>query len=292
MRGRMRCHGERPLWRLAVGTVLGLMLLGGAAAAATPSQDAGTVLPDATYKLTVHGDLYIGPEGTVTDLELRNADLTTEIAALVDRQVRKWRFEPILVDGRAVNAKTRMKLELSLEPVAGGHQLRVVGVGFGNPVRHSRRLRPPDYPMEARRADVGADVTLLLTIDAEGRVAKVDVRSTSLTGKGPQEVMVAWADMFEHSAKLGARRWRFEMTESVDGKPVSTRVLVPVSFRIEGMERNWVTMVPVVRPGHYLERGSRDDDARLADASGGGTGEPQAIDSRFRLKDEVVGRAL
>ena len=82
------------------------MLLGGAVSAATPSQDPGTVLREATYELTVHGELYIGPEGTVTDLKLRSADLSPEIAAMVDRQVRKWRFEPILVDGRAVNAKT------------------------------------------------------------------------------------------------------------------------------------------------------------------------------------------
>lgn len=292
MRGHRQGRGARHPLRLGLGMALGLALLGGTAIATTPTQRSDVVHPQATYQITVDGDLYIGTEGAVTDCKLRNDDLTPAIAALVDKQVRSWRFEPILVDGRAVKAKTSLKLVLTASPVAGGYQLHVTGVGFGNPVRRSQGLKPPEYPMVARQVGIGADVTLVLTIDGDGHVAAADVESTSLSGKGPPRVMVQWADLFERSAKVAARRWRFDMTETVDGKAVSTRVRVPVSFRIDGMQGKWTAMVPVVRPGHYLKHDDGNDGMRLAATGGRASQEPQALDTRFRLKDKVIGRAL
>jgi TonB family protein len=273
---------------------LAMLLLGGAAVAATPSRGPDVAEPQPTYRIKVEGDLYIGTEGMVTDFRLRSTDLAPDIAAMVGKGVRSWRFEPILVDGRPVNAKTSLELELSLLPVAGGYQLKVVGLGFGNPVRQSHSLQPPEYPSQARRVGLEADVGLVLTVDGDGRVAAVDVESTSLSGKGPQRVMVQWADLFERSAKVAARRWRFEMTETVGGMAVSTRVRVPVQFRITGGQSNWTAFVPVVRPGHYaeLKRGDGKDDAQLAASDDRASQQPQALDTRFRLKDDVIGKVL
>lgn len=283
--------GQRWLFALGVALGLGLALSSGIAIATTPSGRPDVAQKQATYRITVNGDLFIGPDGAVTDYKLRSDDLTPVIAGLVDKQVRSWRFEPILVDGRAVRAKTSLKLELTVAPVAGGYQLHVAGVGFGNPVRTSRGLKPPEYPSLASRAGVGSDVMLVLTVDGSGDVVKADVESTSLSGKGPQRVVEQYADMFEYSAKAAARRWHFDMTERIDGKAVTTRVRVPVLFRMAGVE-GWTAMVPVLRrPGHYLESSGRDD-VQLAAAGDSATQEPQALDTRFRLKDDVVGRAL
>jgi len=295
MHGDRRERGARhPSW-FGRGIALALVLVGGAAVAATPGQRPEVVQTQATYEITVDGDLQIGTEGRVTDFKLRSRDVTADIAALVDKQVRSWRFEPILVDGRAVNAKTSLALQLTLSPIAGGYTLHVANVRFGNPVRRSRNLRPPTYPMVARRGGVGAEVTLILTVDGDGHVSEVDVESTSLSGKGPHQVMVQWADLFESSAKMAAHRWSFDMTEAIDGHPTGTRVRVPVLFIMEGMESKWTAWVPVPRPGHYAEPDdddAGDDGARLADAGSPRSQEPQALDSRFHLKDDVIGRAL
>lgn len=277
-------------WLPSLGAVIGLALLSGIAIATTPSDRPDVMQKQATYQVTIEGDLYVGPDGTVTDYQLRSDDLSQVIAGLVDKQVRSWRFEPILVDGRAVRAKTSLKLALTVSPVAGGYRLHVAGVGFGNPVRRSQGLKPPEYPSLASRAGVGGEVMLVLTVDGSGDVVEADVESTSLSGKGPQRVVEQYADMFEYSAKAAARRWHFDMTERIDGKAMTTRVRVPVSFRIAGV-KGWTAMVPVLRPGHYLESHGHDD-AQLAAAGDSATQEPQALNTRFRLKDEVVGRAL
>jgi TonB family protein len=270
---------------------LGLALLGGTAIATPPPDQANVAQKLPTYRLEANGDLYIGSDGAVTDYKLRSDDLTPSIAALIDKQVRSWRFEPILVDGRAVKAKTSLKLVLTASPVAGGYQLHVAGVGFGNPVRRSQdQLKPPEYPMAARHAGVGAEVVLVLTLDGEGRVTAADVESTSLSGKGPQRVMEQWADLFEHNAKGAARRWRFDMTERIDGKAKTMRIRVPFEFRMADWH-GWTANVPVLRPGHYLEADDHDD-VKLAAAGDRASQEPQALDTRFKLKDKVVGRAL
>lgn len=246
--------------------------------------------PRPAYHLSAEGDLYISADGSVLDYKLQSKNLSPEIAVLVDKKIRGWRFEPIIVDGKPVTAKTRLDLSLNATPVPGGYQLRIAGVGFGNPVRKPLGLKPPTYPIPANRAGVEADVVLLLTLNGNGRVVKSDVERTSLSGKGPQRVVTQWADMFEKSAQDAVRHWRFELTEQVDGKAASkSRVRIPVIYRLDNT-KGWRAMVPVVRPGHYLQF---EDDKRLANASMAPTDQrPQSLDSDFILRDKVIGTAL
>lgn len=272
------------------------MLLGAVTMCLPIGQAGGTPQAQATsprpsYHLSADGDIYIAPDGTVIDYKLDSKDLAPEVAKLVDARIRRWRFEPIRLDGKPVIAKTRMTVELDAIPVADGYQLRVAGVGFGNPRRtHPENMKPPRYPLPARRAGVEAQVLLLLSVDAQGKVAKVEIQSTSLSGKGPQQVMTQWADMFEDSAGDAARHWHFEMTEQVGGQPLAlTRVRVPVTYRMED-HRGWHALVPVVRPGHYAKIAV--DERIAAAAAGPGDQEPRSLDSRFKLRDKVVGTTL
>jgi len=276
----------------AIGVCIGMLPIPAHALESPPGQRASAQQP--AFHLRVEGDLYVGPDGAVIDYRLRDKALTPEIAALVDKQVRGWRFEPILVDGSAVTAKTRLSLELNAIPVAAGYQLRIAGLGFGNPTRRSNNLQPPKYPMAARVRGVEAEVILILSVDGRGHVVKTDVESTSLSGKGPQRVVTQWADMFEDSAKDAARHWSFEMTESVDGETAAvTPVRVPVNYRMED-SRGWRAMVPVERqPGHYIEPGQAGAGTRLANSGPPNDREqPQALESRFKLMNQVIGTTL
>ena len=58
-------------------------------------------------ELTARGEIQIAPDGHVSDYELKTK-LAPSVAQALDRAVRGWRFEPVLVDGRAVAAKTTM----------------------------------------------------------------------------------------------------------------------------------------------------------------------------------------
>lgn len=267
--------------------LLGCAIAGQAIAVEAPVPDSRP--PNASYQLSAGGELFLAPDGTVADVKLkRDRGLTPEIAALVEKRVRSWRFEPVLVDGKAVMAKTRLNLSLRAEPVAGGYRLRVQGLGFGNPV-HTNRMQPPEYPMAARRAGVEAQVVVIATLDADGNVADVEVGRTSLSMKGSPKALARWASVFEKTALAAAKQWKFQPSEVVDGRTVArTSVSVPIDYqmRYDNMPGGWHQLIPV--PG----RGIDDADAQMAMASLAQDGRPQALDPRFKLKDAVVGTLL
>ena len=62
-------------------------------------------------EMSADGEIRIAPDGHVTDYKLKST-LSPTIAALVDRNVRSWRFEPIVVDGNPVAAKTALLAEI------------------------------------------------------------------------------------------------------------------------------------------------------------------------------------
>ena len=77
---------------------------------------AGAAQADDTARFTaeVEGSLTIGPEGQVVDVQLRDAAWMGE--AVVEgylQTIRGWRFEPIVEDGKAVNATGEMRLRLA-----------------------------------------------------------------------------------------------------------------------------------------------------------------------------------
>lgn len=268
--------------------LLGCAIAGQAIAVEAPVPDSRP--PDASYMLSASGELFLAPDGTVADVKLaRNRGLTPEIAALVESRVRTWRFEPVLVDGKAITAKTRLNLELRAEPVAGGYRLRVQGLGFGNPVRNTNQMRPPEYPRAARVAGLEAQVVVVATLDADGNVAEATVGSTSLSMTGSPKVLGRWATLFEKAALAAAKQWKFQLTEVVDGRTIArTSVSVPIEYRIryDNMPEGWHQLVPV--PG----RGTGDAETRMAMASLAQGGQPQALDPRFKLKDAVVDTLL
>lgn len=245
----------------------------------------------ATYGIEVEGDLYIGTDGSVRDYKLQSRDLTPEIAAAVDKRIRDWRFEPILVDGQPVVAKTKLKLQLQAEPIAEGYRLRVASIGFGGPQLNRPKLAPPRYPESALRAGVEADVTLVLRLDQNGRVTEAEAEQTSLSGKGPERIMREWAEIFEKNALSTARRWSFQLTEEVGGETAAmTSVRIPVKYRMSGRE-GWRAMVPV---GPRKPLPWADAETGLASVAPVDLkdGETQSLDSRFKLKDKMVGTLL
>lgn len=74
------------------------------------------------------------------------------------------------------------------------------------------------YPPQLRRAGIGGVVQLELTVDKTGKVEKNSV-----------EVVVAAAPVLGEAAKSVAERLEFRPAE-VNGAPVRTRVLIPLTF--------------------------------------------------------------
>jgi hypothetical protein len=247
-------------------------------------------------ELTARGEIQIAPDGHVSDCLLKS-DLAPTVAKLVDRTVRSWRFEPVVIDGKAVAAKTTMSIRLHGEPAPGdSYSLRIASVSFG--VLTRGKLAPPEYPYDARRVGLGARVELYLVIDVNGKVVEATPRQTSLDMRARSEREAeVWRERFERASVKAAEKWRYDPSEFVDDKPMSKRyALAPIEFTITkrgagSAESDWTAYVP--GPVHPAPWGKSDadrkDEARFAQLS---NGETASTNSHFHLKDDVVGKTL
>lgn len=204
-----------------------------------------------SYALSTEGSITIDVDGLVREYRLDRGDkIPPEIAANLDRGIKKWRLEPIMVDGRAVNAKTAMKLDMEIDPYQEGYRMKVTNVSFGTPTQKSASLKPPKYPKLAQRAGIQARVVLVLALDVNGEVVRAVPEQVSLSGTGREKIVQEWRQIFEESALVAARRWKFTINETFEGKaPQETLVRIPVDYQL-GDEPHWMALYPVKMPSH------------------------------------------
>ncbi|HEX7768706.1 MAG TPA: hypothetical protein VF422_01620, partial [Dokdonella sp.] len=161
--------------------------------------------------MVADGEVRIDAEGRVSDYGL-SSELTPEIAALVDRSVRRWRFEPILQDGRPVIAKTALRIRLLAKRStddSDNYTVSIASVEFGAP-RRSSAGKPPSYPRLAASARLGAKVLLLLRIDDTGKVVEALPYQTSLGARTRSERDAeAWRELFERAGIAAAKTWKY-----------------------------------------------------------------------------------
>ena len=141
----------------------------------------------AFYELNVEGEVRIAPDGHVNDYRIKN-ELAAPVAALVRKNVLAWHFDPILVDGKAVEAKTAMHLQLHTESAGNTDEfvVRIASIDFGTPTRSSS-VRPPRYPGAAIEARLGAKVVLSARLDETGKVVEAVPYQTSLDARARRE---------------------------------------------------------------------------------------------------------
>lgn len=267
--------------------------LGFAAAAFASCVCAATPAP--ALDLAADGEIQLSTEGNVSDYRL-TTPLGPELSALIANAVRSWRFEPVVVDGQPVVAKTTMHLDLHAEPADGkdSYRIRVSQVRFGEPKRDGH-MRPPHYPMSAVSARLGARVLLAVRLDETGKIIDAMPYQTSLDARASSEVEAErWRKEFEVASIAAARAWHWDLAEKINGKTVGTSAIVPVIFSIKGTGHDvrpgqWKAYVPgPVHDVPWMQKGGTDERQLAALGDDGAL----SLDSHFRLKDDVVGKAL
>jgi len=244
------------------------------------------------FTLSLAGDLVVDETGAVKRYQLDH-DVAPTLAQLVQRNVDSWRFEPILVDGRPVVARTRMRLALSARDRGNGDLvMKVDSVGFGE-VKPRPGQVPPRYPKAALKDGIEARVMLTVKIDADGNVIDAHPYQTSLSRKGHEQRNRA---LFEKVSLEAVRQWKYEPGEEIDGKPIAGVVQIPIEYTlaqgrsVKEMQRHnqrWRSYIPgPVTPAPWA-------DAQALAALDEGVGDQAiALESRFRLKSDVVGKTL
>lgn len=248
-------------------------------------------------ELAARGEIAIAPDGHVSDYKL-TTHLAPNVVQALDKAVRNWRFEPVVVDGKAVAAKTTMSIQLHGEPKPEDkdtYSLSVSSVHFG--VLTQAKQVAPEYPSDAIAARLGARVVLYLVIDANGKVVQALPGQTSLDKRARSEHEAElWRRRFERASIAAALQWKYDPSEYIDGKPMANRhAIAPIEFGLKRMgdpdPEGWKAYVPgPVHPAPWATTAtSGDDEQRLAQIS---NGETASANSNFRLKDDVIGKAL
>ncbi len=190
------------------------------------------------YTADARGEITIGADGRVLAVELDDrAALGGEVASTFERQISGWRFEPILEDGRPVNAIARMQLRLVAINEAGedGTRIGIRQVWFTDPPGAApatgvpaSRITPPVFPTKAHRAGVGADLMLVLRLDDDGAVVDAALDTVHLLGLS----VIRTADIgkrvkdFSEASLRAAAKWSIR---GIEGNVVR----VPVRFTVD-----------------------------------------------------------
>lgn len=247
--------------------------------------------PAPSYSMDATGKIEIGPDGAVREFEI-DPGLPKAVRGLIKESVPNWRFEPVLVAGRAVVARTRMTLELSAHP-SGDDQYRIQldNAWFGTPQQRGK-IKLPRYPKEAMRAGFGARVLLHAKLDAQGNVTDVHAYQTSLSRDGYTGTVNRLRERFEAASLLAAKQWKYDPAELIDGEASGITVTIPISFELTPMddaENRWQSYIPgPITPAPWVDANS----VAAQQTDGLADGAAAALDSRFKLLSNVIGKAL
>lgn len=223
----------------------------------------------------VDGWIEVGPDGRVAGYEAITT-LGEPLASRLRSMVEAFRFEPVLVDGRPVLARARMRLALVASELPD-RSLRVAveNVTFPDP---DGTERPADAPVltVARRtavrypeavAGTGLCARVLVAVQAnpDGSLREVGVRQSALLhARGSERQVQDALAHFENAALQGISRWQLAVANP-EKRALTADVLtglVAVEFQVDGG--------PEPRPGTWAweTRSARRDavwlDARLA----------------------------
>lgn len=208
----------------------------------------------AEASMLVTGELWVTPTGHVGGFTLDKPDeLSAPVKSLVAKVVPQWRFEPVLLHGKPVNAKARMNLRVVASRSGTAKDSITIRIGstyFGDMKSaqgiemHKRRW--PVYPQMAIKARAGGTVYLVAELASDGTVKRIAVEQVNLTSVGPERVVKRLREALAEASIDAVKDWTFS---SATPKP-DQFVRVPLNFQISDNHRStsgygeWESYVP------------------------------------------------
>lgn len=176
------------------------------------SQAAEPLIFNASAKIDVDAT------GAVTRVEPSDK-LSPALQELVKEQVSGYRFETPLHNGVKAAGSTYVTLGGCAVPDGAGYKVSLAYKNAG-PRFVGQEFLPPRYPERAYRNGAEADAVVAYVIQADGTVALDGIRYKGT----PSEKRY-----FDKALEAWVAQFRYE-PETVAGKPVKTKLEVPVSF--------------------------------------------------------------
>ncbi|WP_242112787.1 energy transducer TonB [Luteimonas aquatica] len=224
----MRKH----LWIL-----LALLPLAFAAGAASRA----TILKNAELSTVVTGTVDIAPDGGVAEYRLDKPEALTQAATdLVGQHVPKWRFEPVLVDGKPARVRAKMYLRLAMRAIDEQNlRLEIRSAHFASLDPASgqdvigKSITPPKYPPNAIRSGYVGVVYLVMRVGRDGKVEDAVAEQVNLKFYRDQASMDAARRMLSEATLAAAKKWKFTVpAQGPVADQSSWTVRFPVDFSL------------------------------------------------------------
>lgn len=191
--------------------------------------------------MPVTGTIDLDAAGGVSGYTLdRPEALPKSVVTLVGNTVSTWRFEPVVIDGKARNVRTPMRLLLGARQLeSGNYGVQVRDASFGNQknpdLPKGRQMSPPEYPADAEYAGVQGTVFLVIRIDRNGEPAQIAVQQVNMRTLAPARDMERNRKWLADASLAAARRWRFDPPRTGDqAKAPFWDVRVPMVYLLFG----------------------------------------------------------
>lgn len=182
---------------------------------------------DKPFERIVEVRVAVNEEGRVADADAVG-ELPEAVTRLAEQAVAGVLFEPARVDGKPASSRTSLDVNLRFTPQDDGEVVaKVLEVGPSKPV-----FQPPLYPQRAAERGYGGHLVMEMHLTPEGRV---DVGASGLRaitlwkGSRKLEDSNAYREAYVAETMRAMANWR-PAIEEVDGAPVHTVWLVPVTF--------------------------------------------------------------
>ena len=227
-------------WRIRIGVVLALFAVVVVAHAASLP----VPIEQAELSMLVKGSIDMRPDGSVERHSIDHSEkLSPAVTQMIGTQVSQWRFEPVLVDGKPVKARTNMSLRIVAKPVdAQNFDVRIRSASFSGgkeeegeddriSVAKRTSLRPMIHALMSAGTDA-AELFLALKIGPDGKVMDGIVEQVNLGKWGTERQMLEARRTLGRSALAYVRSWTFTVPTKGKraGQPYWTGIL-PMSFR-------------------------------------------------------------
>lgn len=225
---------------------------------------------DSEVTTTIAWRMSLDANGRVSSLEPWS-NTVDALREKLEPVVREWEFEPGAINGLPAATETMLSVQVTLLP-AGEESLaiRVDDIRTGGFISEQMPPRmPPDEAKRILRNDGFAQVVFEVSYDQSGKPTSVSVLEGSTQTRG----------RLVESGKKAVGAWSFE-PERVAGLGVPGKLIVPICYTVAGSQRAAMRLgekCAWTRPGSktIVEQG-----------------QSLALDSRVRLKSDVIGKTI
>ncbi|PZP61319.1 MAG: hypothetical protein DI597_09735 [Pseudoxanthomonas spadix] len=273
-----------------------LLAIAGAAAFAQTRSEVRETLESS---LVVTGDIRIAGDGKVRDFHIDQPDkLSSDVMQLVDRAVPSWEFEPILVEGKPAEVRSRMRIRLvAYKRADGNYVLSIRSASFTGDQDEEvdatwlkqQKMPPPAYPEVAAASNVSGTVFLLIKVGADGKVQQAFAEQTNLRVLANGREMARWRKVLEQSAIAATRAWQFTPSANDPKHPEGGWTSrVPIEYSLARQRPGYGTWEPYIPGPHMPAPWLRPELARAQDVDAAQSGTLAPVgEGAIRLRTDL-----